>query len=69
LKVVPLPQDASSSSNVFLTQSQLGEMGNAERQVVNRALKRLETKGWIRVSYGRIEILDAVAPGTFARMT
>jgi CRP-like cAMP-binding protein len=53
--------------DVFLTQSQLGEMANAERQVVNRALKRLEAKGWISVSYGRIEIRDAASLGTFAR--
>ena len=36
-------------------------MANAERQVVNRALKRLEAKGTIRVSYGRIEIVDKPA--------
>jgi hypothetical protein len=36
-------------------------MANAERQVVNRALKRLEAKGMLRVSYGRIEIIDEAA--------
>lgn len=69
LRVAPLPEVGNSSIDVFLTQSQLGEMANAERQVVNRVLKRLEAKGWIRVSYGRIEILDAAALGSFARMT
>jgi CRP-like cAMP-binding protein len=69
LRVAPLPEVGNSSIDVFLTQSQLGEMANAERQVVNRALKRLEDKGWIRASYGRIEIIDAAALGTFARMT
>lgn len=68
LRVAPVPQDSSPSTDVYLTQSQLGEMANAERQVVNRALKRLEVKGWIRVSYGRIEILDIAALGSFARM-
>ena len=61
LRVAPLPEDAGSVTEVMLTQSQLGEMANAERQVVNRALKRLEAKGTIRVSYGRIEIVDKVA--------
>jgi CRP-like cAMP-binding protein len=68
LRVAPLPDDGSCSTDVFLTQSQLGEMANAERQVVNRALKRLDAKGWIRASYGRIEILDEAALRNFARV-
>jgi CRP-like cAMP-binding protein len=68
LRVAPLPEDGNSSVYVFLTQSQLGEMANVERQVVNRVLKRLEVKGWIRVSYGRIEIVDAAALRTYARV-
>jgi CRP/FNR family transcriptional regulator, cyclic AMP receptor protein len=41
-----------------LTQSQLGEMANADRQVVNRALKRMEIKGWLKVSYGGIDVTN-----------
>ncbi len=41
-----------------LTQAQLGEMANAERQVVNRALKRMEKKGWLKVTYGGIDVTN-----------
>jgi CRP-like cAMP-binding protein len=61
LAVAPPREDGSSSTEVQLTQAQLGEMANAERQVVNRALKRLEAKGWIRVWYGRIHIVDELS--------
>lgn len=50
-----------------LTQAQLGEMANAERQMVNRVLKRLEGHGWLQVSYGRIAIVDRAALREFAR--
>jgi CRP/FNR family cyclic AMP-dependent transcriptional regulator len=50
LRVAPLPDDGGALTVVILTQSQLGEMATAERQVVNRALKRLEAKGILRVS-------------------
>jgi len=66
LRVAPRPDDGSASTVVLLTQSQLGEMANAERQVVNRVLKRLEVKGMLRVSYGRIEIVDDGALWSFA---
>jgi CRP-like cAMP-binding protein len=66
LRVAPLRDGGSSSREVHLTQAQLGEMANAERQVVNRALKRLEANGWIRISYGRIDIVDDAALGDFA---
>lgn len=67
LRVAPLRDAGSSSREVHLTQAQLGEMANADRQVVNRALKRLEANGWIHVSYGRIDIVDEAALGSFAR--
>lgn len=67
LRVAPPRDGGESSAEVRLTQSQLGEMANAERQVVNRVLKRLEAEGWIRVSYGRIEIADGAALEDFAR--
>jgi CRP/FNR family transcriptional regulator, cyclic AMP receptor protein len=61
LRVARSFDEGGRSTMVVLTQSQLGEMANAERQVVNRALKRLEGKGILRVSYGRIEIVDKAA--------
>jgi CRP/FNR family transcriptional regulator, cyclic AMP receptor protein len=66
LRVAPRPHEGSCSTEVVLTQSQLGEMANAERQVVNRALKRLEAKGILRVFYGRIEIVNIAALRKFA---
>jgi CRP-like cAMP-binding protein len=67
LRVAPQSDDRGSATGVRLTQSQLGEMANADRQVVNRALKRFEANGWIRVSYGRIGVLDESALKDFAR--
>jgi CRP-like cAMP-binding protein len=53
----PLPPPHS----ILVTQSELGEMANASRDVVNRVLGRLESKGLIGVGHGRIEIADAGA--------
>jgi CRP/FNR family transcriptional regulator, cyclic AMP receptor protein len=66
LRIGPAPDDGCSVIEIIITQSQLGEMANAERQVVNRALKRLEVKGILRVAYGRIEIADRSALREFA---
>jgi CRP/FNR family transcriptional regulator, cyclic AMP receptor protein len=66
LRIAPAPDDGWSVIDIIITQSQLGEMANAERQVVNRALKRLEAKGILRVAYGRIEIADRSALREFA---
>ncbi|MGL4528044.1 MAG: Crp/Fnr family transcriptional regulator [Aestuariivirga sp.] len=66
LRVAPRPDEQSSSTVVLLNQSQLGEMANAERQVVNRLLKRLEANGTLRASYRRIEIVDGAALRDFA---
>jgi CRP-like cAMP-binding protein len=66
LRVASPDEEAGSPTILRLTQSQLGEMANADRQVVNRALKRFEASGWISVSYGRIDLLDANALRSFA---
>jgi CRP-like cAMP-binding protein len=66
LRVAPAHDDGRSPRGVRLTQAQLGEMANADRQVVNRALKRLEANGWVRASYGRIDIVDEAALRDFA---
>jgi CRP-like cAMP-binding protein len=49
-----------------LTQAELGEMANASRQVVNRALARFERNGWIALGYQRIAVLDPAALAAFA---
>lgn len=54
---IPLGQATSFA----LTQAQLGEMACISRQVVNRTLKRMEAKGWLTSTYGRIEFLNREA--------
>jgi len=48
----------SGLPDLRITQAQLGDMANADRQVVNRALKRMEEKGWLKVTYGGIDVTD-----------
>lgn len=44
---------------VRLPQALLAELLAARRTSVNRVLKRFESKGAVRLSYGQVEILDA----------
>jgi CRP-like cAMP-binding protein len=50
----PLPPPHS----ILVTQSELGEMANASRDVVNRVLGRLEAQGMVVVGHGRIQVID-----------
>jgi CRP-like cAMP-binding protein len=47
-----------SSRLVELRQEQLATMLSVSRQTVNQGLKELEAKGLLRLSYGKIEIVD-----------
>lgn len=58
-----VPDDAAGFR---LTQSELGEMANASRQLVNRALRGFAARGWVAVGYGRIAVRDAAALAAFA---
>jgi CRP/FNR family transcriptional regulator, cyclic AMP receptor protein len=60
LRVAPPADDRPSDEPLYvhLTQTQLGELANAGRQQVNRTLKRMEERGWITVSYGKIVLTD-----------
>ncbi len=49
-----------------LRQAELGEMANASRRSVVRALGALEARGWVAMGRQRIAILDAVALAHFA---
>lgn len=60
------PDGGGDADDLIITQSQLGEMASVGRQVVNRELQRLEERGWIAVSYGRIRILDRNGLAAFA---
>lgn len=63
LRIAPHPDDVASGDpdQIGLTQTQLAEMANAQRQVVNRGLRRMEAKGWLALSYGRIVLRNRVA--------
>jgi CRP-like cAMP-binding protein len=50
-----------------LTQTQLGEMANASRVMVNRVLSKLAAKGWIALGYNRISIVNRSAVLGLAR--
>lgn len=68
LRIAPLMEDGDGEAQVdiCLTQTQVGEMASVGRQVVNRELQRFEAKGWIKVSYNRIRVLNQNALVTFA---
>lgn len=55
LRVAP-EAEAGAPVTVVVSQEQLGEMANAARDVVNRALKQFETRGWVSVGYRAITI-------------
>lgn len=43
---------------IQLAQEQVAQMLGVSRQSINKALHALELRGWIRVRYGEIELLD-----------
>ncbi|MFO0676530.1 MAG: Crp/Fnr family transcriptional regulator [Polyangiaceae bacterium] len=47
-----------SNREVDLKQEQLAAMTGTSRQTVNQALKELESKGLVRLAYGKIAIVD-----------
>ena len=50
-----------------LTQSELGQMANTSRHVVNRTLGRFEAAGWVTCSYNRIAIRRPEQLAAFVR--
>lgn len=49
---------SGSTMQVKLSQNEIASMLGTQRQVINRALKNMESEEVIRVEYGRIMILD-----------
>jgi len=47
-----------SARQVGVSQKTLATMLSTSRQTVNEVLKRLEAQGYVRLEYGRVEILD-----------
>ena len=56
LRIAPRPQ-AGRPAQVNITQTDLGEISNAARDVANRTLKRFESEGWISTGYRAVTIL------------
>lgn len=71
LRVMEVPEDGTNGehTDVILTQSQLGELACVGRQVVNRELQRMASRGLVTVSYSRIKVLNRDALATFAQNT
>jgi CRP-like cAMP-binding protein len=44
-----------------ITQQELAYLVGLSRQRVNEALNRLQAKGWIRVEYGGVRVLERLA--------
>jgi CRP-like cAMP-binding protein len=47
-----------STRQVGVSQETLATMLATSRQTINQALKAMEAKGWVRLAYGCVEILD-----------
>lgn len=56
LRIAP-EDDDSAPATIVISQEQLGEIANAARDVVNRALAQYEAKGWISVGYRTVTLL------------
>ncbi len=44
---------------IFTSQADLANATNMSRVALNQNLKKIESKGAIKVAYGRIEIMDS----------
>lgn len=49
------------SGTLSIAQAELGRLSNTSRKVVNRVLRSFAERGWVRQSYGRIEVCDPSA--------
>jgi CRP-like cAMP-binding protein len=56
---------ADLPDSFVMTQSDIGEMANASRNHVNRALQRFRAAGWVTLHYNRIGIVDPMALKAF----
>lgn len=55
LRIAPDEGDGLPTT-IAISQEQLGEIANAARDVVNRALKQFEAKGWVTVGYRSVTL-------------
>ncbi len=61
------PFGGETAEPLRITQSQLGEMANVDRRLVNRVLKRIASTGAVAPTYGQIAILDHDALAAIAQ--
>jgi CRP-like cAMP-binding protein len=62
------PEDENGTPpRIAISQEQLGEIANAARDVVNRALKQFEDRGWIAVGYRWVSLMEREALDDYAR--
>lgn len=47
--------------DVKVSQDTLARMLSTSRQTINQHLKAFQTRGWVKLSYGRVEIVDIAA--------
>ncbi len=67
LRIMPADDEDGAPVDMALKQADLGEMTSLDRRVVNRILRRMAMRGWIRLSYGRIAVIDPAALAQLAR--
>lgn len=58
--------EAEHADGFVLTQTQLAQMANCSRHVVNRTFKQMGHEGWIAARYNRVRILNEQALTDFA---
>lgn len=58
--------EPTDAQGFWLAQADLGEMANASRHSVGRALGQFERWGWIAKSYNHIRVMDVPALSAFA---
>lgn len=56
LRIAPDEEDGAPAT-IVISQEQLGEIANAARDVVNRALAKYAAKGWVSVGYRSVTLL------------
>lgn len=61
LRIMPEDDEDGPRRELVLKQADLGEMTSLDRRVVNRILRRMEMRGWIALSYGRIAVINPAA--------
>jgi CRP-like cAMP-binding protein len=63
LRVAGLAEDGRSKEfhECSLTQSDLAELANVSRHIVNATLKNFETRGWIEAGYGKMSVMNTQA--------